>query len=93
MRSRIEEIKKKGFDIIRGNEENYTQQETLYKDVFPTLDFNKIKVGVKYLDDAIMDLGVYKKINPKCADKDTVLKLSEAYQRIKSVSISTARKI
>lgn len=79
MRSRIEEIKKKGFDIIRGNEENYTQQETLYKDVFPTLDFNKIKVGVKYLDDAIMDLGVYKKINPRCADKDTVLKAIDHY--------------
>ena len=37
-------------------------------------DYSKIKVGLKTLEDAIIDLGDLKKIDPRYADKDTVLK-------------------
>lgn len=40
----------------------------------PVLDFSKIKVGIKTLDDAILDLGELKKIDPRLADKKTILK-------------------
>ncbi len=36
-------------------------------------DFSKIRIGVKTLDDAIMDLGSYKNVNPKWGDKTSVL--------------------
>ena len=37
-------------------------------------DFSKIKVGVKTLDDAVLSLGQYKKINPRLGDKTQVLR-------------------
>ena len=40
----------------------------------PVLDFSKIKVGIKTLEDAILDLGELKKINPRLANKQTILK-------------------
>ena len=40
----------------------------------PTVDFNKIKLGMKTLDDAIINLDTLKKVNPRLADKFTVLK-------------------
>ena len=44
------------------------------QDGFTPIDFSKIKVGVKTLDDAIVDLGNYKKINPRYGDKNEVLR-------------------
>ena len=41
---------------------------------FRNLDFNKIKVGVKTLDDATMNLGALKVTNKAYGDKSTVLK-------------------
>ena len=38
-----------------------------------TTDFNKIKVGTKTLEDAILNLGSLKRINQHLANKDTVL--------------------
>lgn len=35
----------------------------------PATDFSRIRVGIKQLDDAIISLGDYKKINPKYGDK------------------------
>ena len=40
----------------------------------PSTDFSKIKVGVKTLADAIVNLGQFKRINPKLGDKTEVLK-------------------
>ena len=73
MRNRVEEIKSKGFNIVQG------RQDTEYLEnvgVFgrSNTEFNKIRVGAKTLDDAILDLGDYKKINPRLANKQTVLK-------------------
>ena len=38
-----------------------------------TVDFNKIKVGIKNLDDAVVDSPL-KKVNKNFADKDFILK-------------------
>ena len=37
-------------------------------------DFSKIKVGVQTLNDAVISLSSYKRINPRLGDKDQVLK-------------------
>ncbi|MCD8210463.1 MAG: hypothetical protein LUC37_02835 [Prevotella sp.] len=39
----------------------------------PSQDFSKIKIGVKSLDDAVLDVGTYKATNPRLGDKKTVL--------------------
>lgn len=36
------------------------------------LDFSKIRVGIKTLDDAVVNLGDYKRVNPKYGDKDYI---------------------
>jgi hypothetical protein len=33
------------------------------------VDFSKIKIGTKILDDAVLSLGEYRKINPHLGDK------------------------
>ena len=45
----------------------------------PSTDFGKIRVGAKVLDDAILELGTLKKINPHLADKENVLKAINNY--------------
>lgn len=77
MRNRIEEIKAKGFNILTSRDTDHTQQ-TGYQGM-PNLDFKKIKIGAKILDDAIIKLGDLKKINPKMADKATVLRAIDTY--------------
>lgn len=77
LRNRKAEIKAKGFDITHGSRDA-DQLQTEYQGI-PHVDYNKIKVGAKSLDDAVMDLGVYRKINPRCADKKTVLKAIDSY--------------
>ena len=43
------------------------------KDNKPTIDYGKIKVGLKDLDDAVLCVGSLKKINPRLADKKNVI--------------------
>lgn len=47
-------------------------------DEFPSpyvsTDFSKIRVGIKTLDNAILELGDYKKVNPRLGDKHEVLR-------------------
>ena len=74
MRNRIEEIKAKGFNISTPNEIS-SPQPTGYQGIpSNVIDYNKIKVGVKTLDDAIIKLSELRKTNPRLADKATVLK-------------------
>jgi len=75
---RTEEIKAKGFSIISSRDANSTVIDTGYQGK-PTLDFNNIKVGAKILDDAILELKVLKNINPRLADKGTVLRAIHTY--------------
>ena len=69
MRNRIEELKRDTnpihYPII-----GYQGPET---------DFSKIKVGAKNLDDAILKLGTYQKINPRIANKIEVLRAIDSY--------------
>ena len=79
MRNRIEEIHEKGFNIVHGRIEDTTNQTNTGYQSSPVIDFNKIKVGAKVLDDAIMDLGFYRKVNSRLADKATVLRAINNY--------------
>lgn len=44
-----------------------------YEAYVPT-DFSKIKVGLQTLQDATIDVGIYKRISPQLADKKNILK-------------------
>ena len=78
MRNRIEEIHSKGFNIIAGQTDANLDRPTGYIGM-PPIDFNKIKVGAKTLDDAILNLGTYNKVNPRLANKIDVLRAIDNY--------------
>lgn len=42
-------------------------------DVYTPIDFSKIRVGLKTLQDATIDIGSYRRINSRCGDKNFVL--------------------
>ena len=52
---------------MRLNDDNHNQGYT-------PVDFSKIKIGVKTLDDAVLSLGQYKRLNPRLGDKKEVLR-------------------
>jgi len=37
------------------------------------IDFSKVRVGVKNLEDATLELGDFRKVNPRFGNKETVL--------------------
>lgn len=75
-------IKEKGFNIIQGSRDtDYSNNLT------PQINYNKIKTGAKVLEDAILDLGYLKKINPNYANKETILRAIDKYD------LKTMRKI
>lgn len=84
MINRKEEIKKKSFDMI-GIEDT---AESMSLDSQNIRDFSKIKVGLKILDDAIVDLNHYKRTNPRLGDKKEVLRaISENnYELMREIS-------
>jgi hypothetical protein len=56
--NRIEKIHEKGFNMS-------APRRTPDNDkVLPEMDYSRLKVGIKSLDDAIINLGSYKKLNP-----------------------------
>ena len=68
--NRLEEIKAKGFKMNFKNE-----SVDPYSEKYVPKDFSQIKVGLKTLEDAVLnDLGSLKKIDPRLADKKVVLK-------------------
>ena len=62
MRDRQEEIRSKGFSII--------DRRQPYEG---PIDYGRMKVGTKQLDDAVLDLGAIKKANRNNISKETVL--------------------
>lgn len=58
------------------NLENSTDE---YGNNFRSVDFSRIKVGIKNLDDAIVTLGDYKKVNSRLSDKQTILQAINNY--------------
>ena len=90
MRNRAEEIKAKGFNIVAGDQRairEMAMKNTGYNATAP-IDYSKIKVGLKTLDDAILQLGDLKKANPRLADKQTVLKAiqDKDYETMREIS-------
>ena len=71
MINRMQEIKKKGFSIVR---EEDIQEVMGGEMAYHPTDFAKIKVGVKTLDDAILTLGELKKIDSRLSNKTEVLR-------------------
>ena len=63
--NRMQEIKAKGFSMRSAAE---------VEEHFIPTDFSKIKVGAKTLDDAILELGSLRKIDPRLTKKETVLR-------------------
>ena len=55
---------------------------------YAPVDFSKIKVGIKTLDDAVVTLGSYRKVNPRLADKKFVLQAinSNNYEAMREIS-------
>ena len=82
MVNRMEEIKRKGFAMP------FADSTPDVLDLKQVYDFSKIKVGAKILEDAVIDVGSYKKINPKCGDKFTVLQAINKYDLSKLREIS-----
>lgn len=68
MINRKEQIKQKGFSIALARDDTPTSSP------FTDIDFSKIKVGAKTLEDAILDLGSVKKIDKRMSDKTFVLR-------------------
>lgn len=70
MINRKEEIKKKGFKMsfVDSTSNSETQNS------FVPVDFSKIKVGAKALEDAILDLGNYQKVDKRFTRRDLILK-------------------
>ena len=81
--NRKEEIKKKGFTMNLAND-----TQDVYSQAYKTIDFSKIRVGVKTLDDAILELGNLNKQNPRLADKKTVLNAIDKnnYELLREIS-------
>lgn len=79
MRNRVEEIKAKGFKMMQGRQDIDYREEWEALQTGVPIDFSKIKVGAKTLDDAVLELGLYKKVNPRLSDKQYVLKAIENY--------------
>lgn len=76
-KDRQEAIRKKGFDM--NGAADYSEQ----------VDYGKIKVGLKTLEDAIIDLGFYKKVEGRrCIDKRAVLRaiIDKDYRAIRVIS-------
>lgn len=66
--NRQEEIRNKGFRIPLNSDTSELPSR-------PSLDFSKVKIGVKSLEDAVItNAGDLKKVNPNLADKQEVLR-------------------
>lgn len=84
MINRKEEIKKKGFtmNVIDGASKNGVENP------FTPVDFSKIKIGAQVLDDAILDLGTYKKADKRFVDKPAIMKMmmERNYRQMREIS-------
>jgi len=67
--NRKEEIKKKGFNMSFDDSANNSENSK----GFISIDFSKIKIGAKTLEDAILDLGSYSKVNTRLTQKEAIL--------------------
>lgn len=87
MTEKMQEIKKKGFSMesINGTGDTF---EVNAGAGFAPVDFSKIKVGAKTLDDAVVDLSNYKKLDARLGDKKEVLRAMHTadYETMRDIS-------
>ena len=81
-KERLEEIHKKGFNMVS---QTLPDEHILHQG---PVDFNKIKVGAKTLDDAVINLGTYIKIDKRYGDKKEVLRAiyENDYEAMRAIS-------
>ena len=79
-------IGSRNFVIRTYREGDALQNNTGYQGM-PTVDFSKIRIGAKTLDDAILKLGDLRQANPELASKEKVL------QAISNYDVKTMREI
>ena len=84
MINRKEEIKKKGFKMSFIDSTSNSESQN----VFTPVDFSKIKVGAKTLEDAILDLGSYQQVDRRLAKKEAILKslYNNDYDEMREIS-------
>ena len=66
MRDRQEEIHSKGFSLIQKRQGGGYEGPTL------PVDYNKVKVNTKTLEDAVLNLGSLRKVNRNYANKEFI---------------------
>lgn len=84
MINRKEEIKKKGFKMSFIDSTSNSESQS----AFAPVDFSKIKVGAKTLEDAILDLGSYQQVDRRLAKKEAILKslYNNDYEEMREIS-------
>ena len=84
MINRKEEIKKKGFTMNIIDSPSNEKVES----PFTPVDFSKIKIGAQVLDDAILDLGTYKKADKRFVDRASIMKMmmERDYRKMREIS-------
>lgn len=59
---------------MKNTNKDFMQLPLEHSPEHPALDFSKLRIGVKALDDAIVNLSPLKRLNPKLADKKAILR-------------------
>lgn len=70
LKQKQERIKAKGFNLI----ENGIGPDKEDEEIFEEMDYSKMRVGLRTIDDVVVNLGTYKKVNPNYGDKNFVLR-------------------
>ena len=70
MINRLQEIKRRGFKISSNDSTNNSEPQNS----FIPIDFSKIRVGAKTLDDAILTLGNYNNIDKRFVQRENIIK-------------------
>ena len=74
-----EEIKAKGFDIVRGSGKDIEPPDLASFQQQAMASYNKIKIGAKTLEDATIKVGTYRQVHNRFGDKCTVLRAIRDY--------------
>jgi hypothetical protein len=84
--NRKEEIKKKGFSMTDGVKEDLVYDAS--QNSFVPVDFSKIKVGTKTLEDAILNLGNYRRADNRFVNRDNIFKAMQNrdYEEMRAIS-------